>query len=159
MSIDDSSYGAETSANPSSESSLTGMGASYECDLRSTRRRLGESLVREEKLICEKEATIHQLEVLGDLLACGPNAANRIAALTSREREVMDLMLAGHANKIIAATIHLSQRTVESHRASVMKKTGSKSIAALARLAIAAALMGPSREWSVPGLGRLQFVG
>ena len=58
--------------------------------------------------------------------------------LTAREREVMEMVLAGHPSKNIAADLHISQRTVENHRASIMKKTGSKSMPALARLALAA---------------------
>jgi two-component system CheB/CheR fusion protein len=50
----------------------------------------------------------------------------------------MDLVLAGHPSKNIAADLGISQRTVENHRASIMKKTGSKSLPALARLAVAA---------------------
>ena len=50
----------------------------------------------------------------------------------------MDLVLAGHPSKNIAADLGISQRTVENHRASIMKKTGSKSIPALIRLALAA---------------------
>ena len=58
----------------------------------------------------------------------------------------MDLMLAGHPNKNIAADLGISQRTVETHRASIMKKTGSKSLAALVRFAIAVALNGAQKS-------------
>ena len=60
------------------------------------------------------------------------------AALTPRQREIMDMALAGHPNKNIAADLGISQRTVENHRALIMKNTGSKSLPALARLALAA---------------------
>ena len=65
-------------------------------------------------------------------------AAMRIAALTKREREVMRLVVAGHANKEIAARLHINQRTVETHRAAVMTKTGARSLSELVRLAIRA---------------------
>jgi two-component system CheB/CheR fusion protein len=51
----------------------------------------------------------------------------------------MDLVVAGHANKEIAARLELSQRTVENHRAAVMKRTNVKSLPDLIRLVIAAA--------------------
>ena len=65
-------------------------------------------------------------------------ATASIAGLTARQRQVMDLVLAGQPSKNIAADLGVSQRTVENHRAAVMKKTGSRSIPALIRLALAA---------------------
>lgn len=65
-------------------------------------------------------------------------ATNHIAGLTVRQREIMGLVLEGHPSKNIAADLNISQRTVENHRASIMKKTGAKSLPALARLALAA---------------------
>ncbi len=60
----------------------------------------------------------------------------RVAGLTPREREVMDLVTQGKANKVIAADLDLSQRTVEIHRAHVMEKMGANSLAHLVRMAI-----------------------
>ena len=66
-------------------------------------------------------------------------AARSIAGLTTRQRDVLTMVLAGHPSKNIAADLGISQRTVENHRAAIMRKTGTKSLPALARLALAAA--------------------
>jgi len=55
----------------------------------------------------------------------------RIALLTPREAEVMQRVVKGHANKVIAMDLGVSQRTVELHRARVMHKLGMRSIADL----------------------------
>jgi two-component system, chemotaxis family, CheB/CheR fusion protein len=65
-------------------------------------------------------------------------AANLVAGLTKRQHQVMDMVLAGHPSKIIAADLGISQRTVENHRAAIMTKTSATSLPALARLALAA---------------------
>jgi two-component system CheB/CheR fusion protein len=67
-------------------------------------------------------------------------AAAHVADLTSRQREVMDMVLAGHPSKNIAADLGISQRTVENHRAAIMHKMGAKSLPELARTAQAAAV-------------------
>jgi len=59
----------------------------------------------------------------------------RFSALTPREREVMDKVVSGCANKVIAMDLGVSQRTVELHRARVMQKMGVRSLAELVRLA------------------------
>lgn len=61
-------------------------------------------------------------------------STDRTSTLTPRERQVMNLVVAGHANKQIAYRLGIAQRTVESHRASVMTKTGTTSLADLVRL-------------------------
>ena len=65
-------------------------------------------------------------------------AHSHVAGLTVRQRQIMDLVLAGHPSKNIAADLGISQRTVENHRNAIMTKTGSRSLPALARLALAA---------------------
>ncbi|MFZ0849908.1 MAG: LuxR C-terminal-related transcriptional regulator [Hyphomicrobiaceae bacterium] len=62
-----------------------------------------------------------------------------VATLTSRQRQILDLVLAGHSSKNIAADLGISQRTVDNHRAAIMRKIGSTSLPALIRTAIAAA--------------------
>lgn len=58
----------------------------------------------------------------------------RLDSLTPREREVLTLMTRGKANKVMAADLGLSQRTVEIHRSRVMEKSGATSLAQLVRM-------------------------
>ena len=60
----------------------------------------------------------------------------RLATLTPREREVMQMVTQGRANKVIAADLDVSSRTVEIHRAHVMEKMGANSLAHLVRMSI-----------------------
>ena len=55
-------------------------------------------------------------------------------SLTPREREILDLMTRGKPNKVMAADLGVSQRTVEIHRARVMEKMGASSLAQLVRM-------------------------
>jgi two-component system, chemotaxis family, CheB/CheR fusion protein len=65
-------------------------------------------------------------------------AAAKIERLTARQREILDLVLTGKPSKNIAADLHISQRTVDNHRAAIMRKLGAKSLSALIRVALAA---------------------
>lgn len=60
----------------------------------------------------------------------------RRATLTPRERQVMDLVVQGKPNKLVGAALHLSPKTVEVHRANVMKKMEAGSLAELVRMAL-----------------------
>jgi FixJ family two-component response regulator len=57
----------------------------------------------------------------------------RLASLTPRELEVLDLIVASQPNKLIADTLHLSQKTVEFHRAHLMEKMQAESVVDLVR--------------------------
>jgi len=70
--------------------------------------------------------------------AASAEAASRIASLTPREREVLDLLVAGLPNKVIAVRLGASPRTIEVHRARVFEKLGAKSLPDLVRLAMTA---------------------
>ncbi len=71
--------------------------------------------------------------------ACARGQASMsVASLTLRQRQILELVLDGHPSKNIAADLGISQRTVDSHRAAIMRKTGSKSLPALVRTAMAA---------------------
>jgi len=58
----------------------------------------------------------------------------RVESLTPRENEVLDLIVEGKANKVIAIDLGLSERTVEIHRANVMEKMGARSVAHLVKM-------------------------
>jgi FixJ family two-component response regulator len=58
----------------------------------------------------------------------------RLQSLTPREREVLSLVTAGKPNKVMAADLGVSQRTVEIHRARVMEKMAAASLAQLVRM-------------------------
>lgn len=62
----------------------------------------------------------------------------RIDSLTEREREVMEQVVDGKANKVVAIDLNVSQRTVEIHRANVMDKMKARSLAQLVRLVMKA---------------------
>jgi two-component system CheB/CheR fusion protein len=65
-------------------------------------------------------------------------AAGLVAGLTLRQREVMKMVLSGHPSKNIASDLGISQRTVENHRAAVMRRMKVHSLPELARLVMVA---------------------
>jgi FixJ family two-component response regulator len=67
-------------------------------------------------------------------LARRADVVRRMETLTPRERQVMDMVVDGSANKVIAIDLNLSERTVEIHRAKVMEKMGARSVAHLVKL-------------------------
>ena len=60
----------------------------------------------------------------------------KLEALTPREKDVLKLLIKGQQNKVMAAELGLSQRTVEIHRAHIMDKTGANSLAQLVRMVL-----------------------
>jgi two-component system, LuxR family, response regulator FixJ len=66
--------------------------------------------------------------------------AARLTSLSGREREVLDGLLAGKANKVIAYDLDISPRTVEIYRANLMTKMRAKSLSELVRMALLAEL-------------------
>ncbi len=67
-------------------------------------------------------------------LARRADVQRRLETLTPRERQVMDLVVEGEANKVMAIDLGLSERTVEIHRAKVMEKMGARSVAHLVKM-------------------------
>jgi two-component system response regulator FixJ len=68
------------------------------------------------------------------------DAIRRVAILTPREREVLDGLLAGKPNKLIAYHLGISVRTVEVHRARMMERLGMRQLAEAIRLGVIARL-------------------
>ena len=64
--------------------------------------------------------------------------ATRLASLSGREREVLEGLVAGHANKVIAYDLGISPRTIEIYRANVMTKMKAASLSELVRMAMRA---------------------
>ena len=58
----------------------------------------------------------------------------RLTTITPRERQVLDRVVAGKANKVIAIELNLSHRTIEVHRSHVMEKMQARSLAELVKL-------------------------
>ena len=94
------------------------------------------------------EKPFDEQRLLGALEACArmsvagadrADALHRLAALSGREREVLDGLVAGRANKVIAHDLGISPRTVEVYRANVMTKMRAGSLSELVRLAMLAA--------------------
>ena len=76
------------------------------------------------------------------------DAIQRIAELRPREREVLEALVAGASNKVIAFDLGLSVRTVEVHRARMMDRLGTHQLAEAIRLAVLATLASASRRIS-----------
>jgi two-component system, LuxR family, response regulator FixJ len=71
-------------------------------------------------------------------------ARDRLATLTPREREVLDLLITGLSNKAIGNELGASPRTVEVHRARILEKLQARSLPELVRLVLATA---PAKAW------------
>lgn len=83
------------------------------------------------RALAHAAATSRENEEVGETV-------RRLEALTAREREVLDGMVAGRPNKVIAYDLGISPRTVEIHRARVMDKMQARSLSALVRVVLAA---------------------
>ncbi|MGO9360328.1 MAG: response regulator [Xanthobacteraceae bacterium] len=108
-----------------------------------------EKPIRGSELLAGVTRALEQACDSGKLTTWRKDAAEHLAGLTRRQHQIMQMVLAGHPSKNIAADLGISRRTVENHRASIMKRTGSRSLPALARLALAAAWTadgGPATE-------------
>lgn len=88
---------------------------------------------RDEVLLASLRAALRSVEAQATGARKGVASA-RLSTLSARELEVAQLLASGLANKVVAARLGISVRTVEVHRANVMEKTGCKSLPDLVRL-------------------------
>ena len=73
---------------------------------------------------------------------------HRVALLTPREREVMQLVVAGNTSKMTGRLLGTSHRTIEIHRARIMEKMQAASLADLVRMVVSAEKTSPGHDWS-----------
>jgi two-component system response regulator FixJ len=76
--------------------------------------------------------------------AAAAGVTQRVALLTQRERQVLEKLVLGQPNKVIAYELSISPRTVEIHRARVMEKMQARSLSELVRMALSADIGGAS---------------
>jgi two-component system response regulator FixJ len=95
----------------------------------------------DDRLIGMIEAAIRRAEPAAKSEAVTHDIAARIATLSPRERQVMDGLIAGLSNKLIARDHDISPRTIEVYRANVMTKMQANSLSELVRLAMRAGLL------------------
>ncbi len=93
---------------------------------------------REEELLAKIEEALKMDAEQNAALSQKEELKRRIESLTPREAEIMEMMVAGNANKVIAIDLDISQRTVEIHRSRVMQKMGTHSLAQLVQMIIVA---------------------
>ena len=95
----------------------------------------------DDRLIGMIEAALRQAETSARSDAATAEIASRIATLSPRERQVMDGLIAGLSNKLIAREYDISPRTIEVYRANVMTKMEAGSLSELVRLALRAGVL------------------
>jgi two-component system response regulator FixJ len=92
----------------------------------------------DDRLIAMIDAALKKAEPGVKSEAITLEIASRIATLTPRERQVMDRLIAGLSNKLIAREYDISPRTIEVYRANVMTKMQAASLSELVRMAMRA---------------------
>ena len=95
----------------------------------------------DERLTAMIEGAIRQADTTARTEAVTQDITARIASLSPRERQVMEGLIAGLSNKLIAREYDISPRTIEVYRANVMTKMQANSLSELVRLAMRAGLL------------------
>src|SRR6516162_2778067 len=82
-------------------------------------------------------------KLLDNYLQAQAVIALSVDPLTAREREVLQLLAEGRINKVVSALLGISEKTVETHRAAIMKKLDAKSVVDMVRYAVRARIIEP----------------
>jgi two-component system response regulator FixJ len=98
----------------------------------------------DEALLAAVQNALAKREADGRREAHRTEVLDKLATLSSRERQVLDGLVAGLPNKSIAFDLKISPRTVEIYRANTMTKMGARSLSELVRLALLAGLTSPA---------------
>ena len=96
-----------------------------------------EKPVQYDELLVNIERALELKQNSAALSSLREAAARRLAGLTLRERQVVEMVVEGNPNKQVAYVLGISQRTVETHRATAMKKIGARTLSELIHLTIA----------------------
>lgn len=89
-----------------------------------------------DRLLQQVQACLQKCEQAQSEQVQHQEAAEKIGRLTRRERQVMELLVQGHQNRVIAENLGISPRTVEIHRARVMEKLEAQSLSDVVRIAL-----------------------
>lgn len=104
-----------------------------------------------EGLLAALETAVAEGQARGSAQRQAVNARTRLATLTARENQVLDLLVAGSTTKMMARAMDISPRTVEIHRANMMAKLGAHHAADAVRLRLDAATGGSAGMALLPG--------
>lgn len=107
--------------------------------------------LEQDRLRAALETAVAEGQARGSAQRQAVNARAKLATLTARETEVLDLLVAGSSNKMIARELEISPRTVEIHRANMMSKLGAHHAADAVRLRLEAAMGDGATVIPMPG--------
>src|SRR5262249_33217328 len=102
----------------------------------------------DEALLASVRAALKQEQVENQRHSDRLEIENRLAVLSNRERDVLEGLVAGHANKQIAFDLGISPRTVEIYRANLMTKMQAASLSDLVRMALVVGILGAGTSFT-----------
>jgi len=89
---------------------------------------------RNDEILARVRSALSVARERGEQTSIAQSNSRKLGALSEREREVLKLIIEGHSSSAVASLLGISRRTVDIHRARVMEKMGTKSLAALVRM-------------------------